>query len=298
MTRFTGVIVPMITPFREDYMVDLEALDWLVGYLEENGVHGLFPASTTGEFVHLTREERDLVVGRVIETHRHAAVLPGVTANSTLEAVELARRYVDMGADGVIVAPPYYFKPRRTGLLRHFSLLAEKVDAPVIIYNIPSLTGNPIEVDLLEELAGEYSNITGVKITHPDLTYLRRVIIRLKSLNKNFSILTGVADLMLPNLMAGGDGGIVALANLAPRLLIDLYDKYTRGDCQQAVAVWRKILELSALYDMAETPVVVKEALHMIHPEIKPVTRPPLLPLDVEKRGMLRSLLHRLGLLS
>ncbi len=297
MPYFTGVIVPMITPFTSNYRLDLEGLDWLVEFLEDNGVHGLFPASTTGEFVHLTREERDQLVGRVIEVHRRALVLPGVTANSTLEAVELARSYIDMGADGVIAAPPYYFRPRREGLLHHFSTLAEKIDASILVYNIPSLTGNPIEVDLLEELAREYSSIAGVKITHPDLTYLRRVIKALKTLNPWFSILTGIADLMLPNLMAGGDGGIVALANITPKLLVDLYNTYTRGDCMGAVAIWMKILELSTLYDIAETPVVVKEALHMIHPQIKPVTRPPLLPLDQEKRGEVKLILRQQGLL-
>ena len=297
MPRFTGVIVPMITPFTYDYKLDFEGLDWLVEFLEDNGVHGLFPASTTGEFVHLSREERGQLVGRVIEAHKRSLVLPGVTANSTLEAIELARSYIDMGADGVIAAPPYYFKPRREGLLRHFSMLAEKTDAPIIVYNIPSLTGNPIQVDLLEELAREYSNIVGVKITHPDLTYLRRVIKALKTLNPRFSILTGIADLMLPNLMAGGDGGIVALANIAPELLVDLYNTYTRGDCSGAVSVWRRILELSTLYDIAETPVVVKEALSMIHPQIKPVTRPPLLPLDKEKREEVKHLLRQTGLL-
>jgi len=189
LSGFNGVIVPMVTPFTEDYKVDLDGLEWLVRFLEDSGVHGLFPASTTGEFVHLTKEERDLVVGRVIEVHKYAAVLPGVTANSTLEAVELARKYVDLGADGVIAAPPYYFKPRREGLLHHFSLLAEKVDAPIIVYNIPSLTGNPVDADLLSQLASEYGNIVGVKITYPDLTYLRRVIIELKSMRRRFSIL-------------------------------------------------------------------------------------------------------------
>jgi 4-hydroxy-tetrahydrodipicolinate synthase len=298
LERFSGIIVPMITPFTEDYKVDLEGLEWLVRFLEDSGVHGLFPASTTGEFVHLTREERDLVVERVIEAHRYTPVLPGVTANSTLEAIELARKYVDLGADGVIAAPPYYFKPRREGLLRHFSMLAEKVDSPILIYNIPSLTGNPVDVDLLLELASEYSNVVGVKITYPDLTYLRRVIIELKSLDREFSILTGIADLLLPNLMAGGDGGIVALANFAPKLLIELYNTYMENDCHTAVKVWRRILELSALYDIAETPVVVKEALHMIYGKIKPVVRPPLLPLDTGRRGKVRDLLAQEGLLS
>ncbi|MCE4614305.1 MAG: dihydrodipicolinate synthase family protein, partial [Desulfurococcales archaeon] len=215
-----GIIVPMITPFQEDYSLDFDGVKWLVEFLEDNNAHGLFPASTTGEFVHLSREERDSLVRLVVEHHRRSLVLPGVSSNSTLEAVEFGRRYVDLGVDGVIATPPYYFKPRREGLFQHFATLAENVDSPVIIYNIPSLTGNLLTVDLLRDLTSEYSNLVGIKITYPDFTYLRRAIIELKEVNPQFSILTGIGDMLLPNLMAGGDGGVVALANFDPKLLV------------------------------------------------------------------------------
>ncbi|MEB3756303.1 MAG: dihydrodipicolinate synthase family protein [Desulfurococcales archaeon] len=292
-----GIIVPMITPFQEDYSLDVDGVKWLVEFLENNGVHGLFPASTTGEFVHLSREERDSLVSMVVDHHKRALVLPGVSANSTLEAVEFGRKYVDMGVDGVIATPPYYFKPRKEGLFRHFGTLAEKIDAPVIIYNIPSLTGNLLTVDLLSDLIKEYSNLVGIKITYSDFTYLRRAVIELKEVNPSFSILTGIGDMLLPNLMAGGDGGVVALANFDPKLLVGLYETYVSGNLDAAVSLWRRVLELSEVYDIAETPVVIKEALHLIKDVIKPITRPPLLPLDEARRRVLVEKLSRLGLL-
>jgi 4-hydroxy-tetrahydrodipicolinate synthase len=293
-----GIIVPMITPFREDYSLDVDGVTWLVEFLESNGVHGLFPASTTGEFVHLSREERDELVELVVEYHKRALVLPGVSANSTMKAVEYGRKYVDLGVDGVISTPPYYFKPRREGLFRHFGTIAERVDAPVIIYNIPSLTGNLLTVDLLRDLISEYSNIVGVKITYSDFTYLRRAVIELKQVNPRFSILTGIGDMLLPNLMAGGDGGVVALANFDPKLLVGLYETYVSGNLEAAVALWRRVLELSEIYDIAETPVVIKQTLYLIKGVIKPVTRPPLLPLDEARLKVLVEKLSRLGLLA
>lgn len=297
MVNIRGIIVPMITPFQEDYSLDVDGVKWLVEFLENNGVHGLFPASTTGEFVHLSREERDSLVSMVVDHHKRALVLPGVSANSTLEAVEFGRKYVDMGVDGVIATPPYYFKPRKEGLFRHFGTLAEKIDAPVIIYNIPSLTGNLLTVDLLSDLIKEYSNLVGIKITYSDFTYLRRAVIELKEVNPSFSILTGIGDMLLPNLMAGGDGGVVALANFDPKLLVGLYETYVSGNLDAAVSLWRRVLELSEVYDIAETPVVIKEALHLIKGVIKPITRPPLLPLDEARRRILVEKLSRLGLL-
>ncbi|MCE4606557.1 MAG: dihydrodipicolinate synthase family protein [Desulfurococcales archaeon] len=293
-----GIIVPMITPFREDYTIDADGSKWLVEFLENNGVHGLFPAGSTGEFVHLSRDERDSLVSLVVGSHKRALVLPGVSANSTLEAIEFGRKYVDLGVDGVIATPPYYFKPRREGLFQHFGNLAEKIDAPVIIYNIPSLTGNLITVDLLRDLIWEYSNISGIKITYSDFTYLRRAIIELKEVNPRFSILTGIGDMLLPNLMAGGDGGVVALANFDPKLLVGLYKTYVSGNLEASVSLWRRLLELSEIYDIAETPVVIKEALHLVRGIIKPVTRPPLLPLDDARRKALVEKLSRLGLLA
>jgi len=297
LVNIRGIIVPMITPFQEDYSLDVDGVKWLVEFLENNGVHGLFPASTTGEFVHLSREERDSLVSMVVDHHKRALVLPGVSANSTLEAVEFGRKYVDMGVDGVIATPPYYFKPRREGLFRHFGTLAEKIDAPVIIYNIPNLTGNLLTVDLLSDLIKEYSNLVGIKITYSDFTYLRRAVVELKEVNPSFSILTGIGDMLLPNLMAGGDGGVVALANFDPKLLVGLYETYVSGNLEAAVSLWRRILELSEVYDIAETPVVIKEALHLIKGVIKPITRPPLLPLDEARRRVLVEKLSRLGLL-
>ncbi len=296
-SHIRGIIVPMITPFNEKLEIDFEALKWLVEFLEDSGVHGLFPASTTGEFVHLSREERDALVESVVEYHGRSMVLPGISSNNTLEAVEYGRRYIDLGVDGVIVTPPYYFKPRLEGVKRHFSIIAEKLDTRVVIYNIPSLTGITLPVGLVADLAEEYSNIAGMKITYNNFTYLRQAILSLKQVNKDFSILTGIADMLLPNLMAGGDGGIVALANFAPRLLVNLYTSYIEGELEKAILYWRKILGLSRLYDIAETPVVIKETLHKLYGTVKPYTRPPLLPLPGEARTKLETILGEAGLI-
>lgn len=139
---FRGIITPMITPFREDFSLDLEAVRWLAHRQARGGVHGVFPNSTTGEFVHLDRREAVSLVEVILEEIGGKLwVLPGISDNSTDRAVELGLRFKEMGVSGVIVTPPFFFKVDRERLKFHFTRIAERVDLPIIIYNIPSTTG-------------------------------------------------------------------------------------------------------------------------------------------------------------
>ncbi len=296
---FSGVIVPMITPFKEDYSIDFEGLEALVKYLVEEGVDGLFPVSTTGEFPHLSFNEALEVVRKTIEyAGDKTRILPGATANTPLQVLEYIKAYEDLGADGVVVAPPYFFKYGYEELKEYYSFIAEKTSLPIIIYNIPSLTGNNIPVELLVDLAGEYSNIAGVKITYDSISYIRRTVSKAKEARRDFTILTGLDDYLLPLLMLGGDGGIMACANIAPRIHLELVRAWLNKDYEKAVEQHLRLNKLVEIYDIASSYAsAIKTALNLLGLPIKTVTRPPLRPEAPEIVQEIKNILIETGVL-
>jgi 4-hydroxy-tetrahydrodipicolinate synthase len=296
--KFYGVISPFITPFKEDYTVDLEAVRWLARYQAEKGVHGIFPNSTTGEFVHLSRDEAVQVTKAVLEeVGGKVWVIPGISANYTEDSISLGKTFKDLGVSGAVVTPPYFFKVSGERLKKHFSAILEKVDLPIIIYNIPATTGINIPVALYHELAREYSNLAGAKATIESFTYFRQLIQLVKSERKDFAVLTGLDDLLLPVLMMGGDGGIMALANVAPQVHRAVYDAYTSGDLNRAVQEWHRLLRLVQVYDYATSfPTAVKTLLKVLNAPVKPYARMPLTPETKETEEKIAKIAKDLGL--
>jgi 4-hydroxy-tetrahydrodipicolinate synthase len=296
--RFYGVISPFITPFREDFSIDVEGVKWLARYQVERGVHGIFPNSTTGEFVHLTRDEAILITRLVIEEVGDKAwVIPGISANYTEDSVNLGRIFRDMGVSGVIVTPPYFFKISAEKLKLHFSTILEKLDLPVIIYNIPATTGINIPINLYLELIREYSNLVGAKITYENFTYFRQLIQVVKGEKKDFAVLTGLDELLLPVLMMGGDGGIMALANVAPQIHRSIYNAFIKGDLRKALEEWHKLLKLVRVYDYASSfPTAIKTLLKVLNAPIKPYPRPPLTLEKPEVEEKIREIVRELNL--
>ncbi len=295
---FRGIITPLITPFDEKLEIDFEALRWLAYHQLRGGVHGIFPNSTTGEFVHLEREEAIRLTEALIdEVGGKIWVIPGISHNSTDKAIELGSIFKDMGVDGVIVTPPFFFKIDAKKLKLHFSKIAERVDLPIIIYNIPSLTGINVPIELYIELAQEYNNIAGAKVTYDSFSYLRRLIQRMRSVRKDFSVLTGMDDMLLSNLMMGGDGGITALANVTPGMHRSIYDAWADGDLKRALDENHKLLKLSSIYDIASSfPTAIKTALNVMGAPVKPYVRPPLTEEPDSVVAAITEVLRELGL--
>ncbi len=295
---FYGVITPFITPFKEDLSIDIEAVKWLARYQVAKGVHGIFPNSTTGEFVHLKKEESIEITKTVLEeVGGKVWIIPGISSNCTEHSIELGRIFRDLGVDGVIITPPFFFKVSGERLKLHFSEVAEKVDLPIIVYNIPSTTGINIPVDLYVELAKEYSNIAGAKVTYDNIAYFRRLITNVKTIRKDFSILTGIDYLLLPVLMMGGDGGIMALANVAPQIHRAVYDAWIQGNLIKAYEEYKKLLKLVEIYDIATSfPTSVKTSLKVLGAPVKPYVRPPLTPEPPENEEKIKTVLEELGI--
>jgi 4-hydroxy-tetrahydrodipicolinate synthase len=272
-----GVVVPLITPFKRDLGIDYDGLAWLLDRLVEAGVHGVFPSSSTGEFVHLSMDEvaslnrfvAERVGGRV-------RVLAGVTANSTHHVLRLAEDARDAGADAIVVAPPYYYRPSPEDPWRHFSTIAEKADIPLVLYDNPGITGIVIPIDVIVRLVEEYSSVAGVKVTYDSFTYLSKLISEAKAVRRDFSVLTGSAYLMLPALMAGGDGAVAALANIYPRTLLQLYSSWRSGDTRGVVEAYSRIIGMSRLYALpGHLGANIKALLSQAGAPVKPFSRPP-----------------------
>ncbi len=292
---FKGIITPLITPFKKNYEIDLNGVKWLIEHLIRGGVHGVFPISTTGESAHLTFEEKKSLIREVVNlVNGRSKVLPGVGTASTLETIELGRFAKDVGVDGVVVITPYFFKLRSEDLKKHYSLIAESLDIPIIIYHIPSITGVNLPVNVVKELALEYSNIVGIKITYDSLTYLKNVVDELKGVRRDFSILTGMDQYLLTTLMMGGDGGVLALSNVFPKLHVSIYEAWLRNDLLKAYKLYKDLLELSKAIEAGTSfPASIKACLKLAGAPIEDVVRPPLSRESKETIDKIESLIKK-----
>lgn len=297
--RFTGIIPPIVTLFDERGRIDDAANERHIEFLLEGDVHGIFALGSTGEVMHLTHDERrrfaELVVRQV---NGRVPVLVGCASTSTDESVALARHAQEIGADGVVVLPPYYWPPNDQAIERHIGAVAEAVDLPVVIYNFPAVVGRPISPALVAKLAASHDNVLGIKETVDSIGHINEVIARVKPSRPEFSVLCGYEFHLFSTLLSGGDGSIPALANFAPQLPVEVYERVRQGQITEAAGLMRRRLELAALYQLdAPFFVVVKEAMVMLGLIPHATVRPPAGPLTDEGRSRLRGLLTSAGLL-
>ena len=294
---FRGLMPAMVTPFDVRGEVDLGATEAVVELFLEAGVDGISPLGSTGEFSHLTGEERKrfaeevtrIVAGRV-------PLVIGVGAPGTREAVELARHAESVGADSVLVVSPFYWKASEEGLFRHFAAVAESVEIPVVIYNLPMLTGIDLSPSLIARLAAEYPNIIGLKDTVTEYNHVVSVLREIRPVRDDFSVLIGWEDLILPSLLAGVDGSICAFANVAPELFVNLVEAARTGDLAKATRLHRRVLSLLTLGAYSDPPIgAIKLAMKKLGVPISPTVRGPALP-ATDEQGI-EAVLKDVGLL-
>ncbi|NJE10109.1 dihydrodipicolinate synthase family protein [Thermococcus sp. MAR1] len=291
-----GVIVPLVTPFNEDYSIDVPALEEHIEFLQTVGVHGIFINATTGEFTSLSVEERKFLAEKGRELVNASFYLVGTASSNTSEVVELTKHAQDIGADYAVIAPPYYCPLNDEALFRHYSMVAERTDIPIILYNIPSCA-NALSVSLIKRLALEYSNIAGVKETIDSINHIRDVIFDVKGERNDFKVFTGLDQHFLNTLVLGGDGGIMACANFAPEVHLALYKAFQEKRFEEALKHARSLAKLSRVYDLASSfGSAIKLAMSLRGFSIRPVLRPPYL-MDGEnvKEGIRKLLAEVLG---
>src|ERR671915_1877606 len=245
---FKGLMPAMVTPFDERGEVDLKATEAVVERFIEAGVDGISPLGSTGEFSHLTGDERRRFAEEVVRiVAGRVPLVIGVGAAGTKEMVELARHAESVGADAVLVVSPFYWKVGEEALFRHFATVAESVGIPVVVYNLPMLTGIDLSPSLIARIADECPNAVGIKDTVTEYGHTVGVIREAKRERPDFSVLSGWEDLILPSLLAGADGSICAFANVAPELFVNLVRSARDGDLQRAAELHRRVLTLVTL---------------------------------------------------
>lgn len=290
---FQGAMVAIVTPFR-DGRVDEAALRQLIEFQIENGTHGIIPCGTTGESATLSFAEHERVIEITVEqVGKRVPVIAGTGSNNTEEAVRLTRHAKNAGADGALMISPYYNKPTQEGLYRHFSKVAEAVDIPIILYNIPGRTAVNMEPDTIARLA-KAPNIVGVKEASGSMKQITDIIARC---GDGFDVISGEDFLTFPLLCVGGKGVISVTSNIIPRDMADMCNLFFEGKFAEAQKLYYKLLPLCHALFYETNPAPVKAALAMMSKIESEEVRLPLAPMSEANRERLRRDLQAYGLL-
>lgn len=286
---FEGVLPAIITPFKRNSTMDLdlEGLRSNIAFLLEQGVHGIVPCGSTGESATLSFEEHEQVIEVTIdEVDGRVPVLAGTGSNNTAEAVRFTEAAKDLGADGALVISPYYNKPNRSGLIKHYTRIAD-IDIPVVMYNVPGRTGQNLQPDLVIELA-RHPNIVGIKEASGDIGQVSRIIEG--TLDEDFMVISGDDGLTLPILCLGGSGVISVAANVEPALMVKMFDHFCEGELEEALDLHYALSPLFRGLFIDTNPIPVKKAVALCGMAGGPV-RPPLDDLDADKTAKLQEVL-------
>jgi 4-hydroxy-tetrahydrodipicolinate synthase len=289
---FKGSLVAIVTPFKNG-QVDEQALGDLIEFQITNGTDGIVPCGTSGESATLTYEEHDRVIEFTVEaTRRRVPVIAGTGSNSTDEAITLTKHAKQAGADGALLICPYYNKPTQEGLYRHYKAIAEAVDLPLVVYNIPSRTSVNIQPTTIARLSSIH-NIVAIKEGAGSLGQVSEII---QACGNRITVLAGDDGLTVPMMAVGAHGVITVTANIAPADMAALVDAFAAGKLDEAKALHYKLYPLFTALFYETNPIPVKEALGMMG-KIQPELRLPLCPMSVENREKLAGALKDYGLI-
>ncbi len=289
-----GSIVALITPFREDGTVNTDKIRELVEFHIANKTDGILVLGTTGETPTMTAQEDELVAKTAIEQAAgRIPIIVGSGSNNTDYMLQKSRLYEQMGADGLLLISPYYNKANHAGLIRHFETVADAVNIPCILYNIPGRTGVSIPVDVVEHLS-KHPNIQAIKEASGNIGYAMQIA---PLLNENFQMYSGNDDQILPLLAIGGDGVISVWANLEPEKVHTLVQSFHDGDLETSRKLQLEGLDLVGSLFCEVNPIPVKTAMNILGKECGGL-RLPLCEMDEANKARLEASLKKAGLLA
>ncbi len=287
-----GVLPALITPFTKDNKIDSEGLEQNIEFLIENGVSGVVPCGTTGESATLSIKEHERVIEIAVECSK-VPVVAGTGSNNTTEALELTGFAKDAGAAAALLITPYYNKPNDRGMLAHFKKIANGVDIPMILYNVPSRTGINLKPELVAELAKE-SNIIGIKEASGNLGQITQIIEMTQ--DEDFVVLSGDDALTLPIMALGGRGVISVVANVAPKLTVSMVEAFRNGDMEEAKKLNLALAPLIRAIFLETNPIPIKKAVELIGLPAGDL-RLPLAPISEDNERKLKAALNDLHLI-
>jgi dihydrodipicolinate synthase (EC 4.2.1.52) len=295
---FEGVLPAIITPFKrnEHLDIDLDGLRSNIEFLLSRGVHGIVPCGSTGESATLSAKEHEKVIEVTIDAvNDKVPVVAGTGSNNTDEALLFTKAAKNLGADGVLVISPYYNKPNRSGLIRHYTKIAD-LDIPVILYNVPGRTGQNIPTDVVIELA-RHPNIVGIKEasqgfcgdSNAGITQVSKIIEMTR--DEDFRVISGDDGITFPILALGGAGVISVAANVEPAPMVAMYEYYMNHQIPKARDLHYHLSPLFRAMFIDTNPVPVKKAMELRGHAGGP-PRLPLDELDKEKTAQLQKVLQ------
>lgn len=288
-----GIIPPVATPMKDNEDLDLPRLKSFIDWQLHAGVHGIFVLGTNSEFYAMDEDEKQRVIAAAVEhVGTRAPVYAGTGAESTREAVRLTKMAEREGAKGVSVITPYFVLPSQQEIFDHYRAVAESTSLPVILYNNPATCGGvKIDIDTCVRLA-EIPNIRGIKDSSGDLTNTNELI---RAVPRTFSVLMGRDTLIYPALLFGAKGAVPATGNIAPHLLVEIYESFQRGDHAASLAAQMKLNPVRLSLTLGTAPGGVKAALQLLGLSIGP-SRRPVAPLPPDKLEKMRAALRAGGL--
>ncbi len=289
-----GSLVAIVSPMHEDGSLDLDAYRRLIDWHVAEGTNAIVAVGTTGESPTVTPKEHGELIRVAVEAARgRVPVVAGTGGNSTAEAIELTRHAKQVGADATLQVVPYYNKPTQEGLYRHFRKIAETVDLPVILYNVPSRT----VADLATETTLRLSQVPGIVGLKDATSDMARAAELLKHVPQGFAVYSGNDDTALALMLLGGSGVISVTANVAPRLMSEMCAAALSGDFARARRINNQLLSLHFKLFIEPNPVPVKWALSMAG-RIEGGIRLPLVPLSKQNEAIVQRALTETGCLS
>jgi len=289
---FTGAMVALVTPFQNGE-IDWRTLDELIDFQLENGIDGIVPVGTTGESPTLSHDEHKKVIERVVKAvGGQVPVIAGAGSNSTAEAIQLAAYSKKVGADATLQVDPYYNKPTQEGFYQHFAAIAEEVNLPVVLYDIPGRCAAGMTVDTIVRLS-EVENVVAIKEATGKLDHASEIAMRC-----DLTIISGDDSLTLPIASVGGKGVISVVANIVPADVKAMTDLILEGDFKSALKWHKKLFALSkGLLSLATNPIPIKAAMSMLDIASEEM-RLPMTRMEDEKKAILEKALEDYGLLS
>jgi 4-hydroxy-tetrahydrodipicolinate synthase len=293
MGKFRGAFVAIVTPFI-DGQLDEQGLVDLIEFHIANGTHGIVPCGTTGESATMSHEEHHRVVDLTVKTvNGRVPVVAGSGSNSTAEAIELTRFARETGVDGVLMVSPYYNRPSQEGLYLHFKAVAEAVDVPIILYNVPSRTSSNVLPATVARLAA-IDNIVGIKEATGSLNQVSEVIMLCP---KDFAVLSGDDFTAMATVLVGGTGVISVTSNVAPRDMADMMEAALAGDLAKANELHYKLFPLMQAMFYDSNPVPAKTTLQLMGKIKSGTPRLPLCSMNDENLAKLKAALTAYGLI-
>ena len=252
MFKPEGVYVAMLTPFTEDGFINEAEMRRITDFLCESGVHGLFPVSTVGEYIHMTQEEKVRLMNIVVDQSRgRINVTPGVGRTHPADSIFLAKKAKEIGCDGVVVAPPYYNPLSQEMIEKYYETISDSIDLPIILYNIP-LFSPPLSYDVVMRLSRR-KNIVGMKDSSGSMVDFLHFMDQVRLVGEDTHFLTGREETLLPCLMMGGKGCMTATYGILPEIMMGIYEEWKKWNYAQAKELQYSVLLL--IRDMFELPV-------------------------------------------